>query len=88
VKSLFVLVMACALLAPPLALARDWGSGFRMQSQTQGGQAGKKYPGRPPRGERENRPMPDKDHRGRLTQEERRDLHRDLDRANREIYRK
>lgn len=34
--------------------------------------------GRPPRDER---------HQGRMTDEERRELHRDLDRANREIYR-
>lgn len=88
VRSLFVLVVACALLAPPLAHARDWGAGFRPQLQAQGLQPGKKDPGQHPRGDREKRPMPDKDHRGRLTQEERRELHRDLDRANREIYRK
>ena len=87
-KSLFVLFVACVLVAPPLAHARDRGTGSRMQLQAQGGQTGQKRPGHPPRGEREKRPMPDKDHRGRLTQEERRELHRDLDRANREIYRK
>lgn len=31
-------------------------------------------------------PPPDRRRDGRLTDEERRDLHRDLDRANREIY--
>lgn len=87
-RSLLVLIVACALLAPPFAHARDRGTGFRMQLQAQGGQPPKKHPGYPPRGEREKRPMPDKDHRGRLTHEERRELHRDLDRANREIYRK
>jgi hypothetical protein len=30
----------------------------------------------------------DKGHKNRLTEEERRELHRDLDRANREIYRR
>jgi hypothetical protein len=88
VKSLFVLVVVCALLAPPLAHARDRGTGFRLQLQAQGMQPGKKNPGQHPRGDREKRATPDKDHRGRLTHEERRELNRDLDRANREIYRK
>jgi hypothetical protein len=76
VKALFLVVVACALVAPSLAYARDWRPGFALG------------PGQFPRGDHDKRGMPDKDNRGRLTQEERRELHRDLDRANREIYKK
>jgi hypothetical protein len=48
----------------------------------------KKPPDQPPRGERNQRGGQFKGHKGRLTEEERRELNRDLDRANREIYRK
>jgi len=40
------------------------------------------------RGAWEKRGGPDKGDKSKLTEEERRDLHKDLDRANREIYRK
>jgi hypothetical protein len=52
------------------------------------GQPMRKGPGPDKRGEQDKRGEHDKRNQGRLTQEERRDLHRDLDRANREIYRR
>ena len=86
-KILLALMVAFLALLPPAAEARDWPfGGARMQSQ---GQPPKGGPGQPPRGERP-RP-PDSDKRtppGRLSREERRELDRDLDRANREIYRR
>jgi hypothetical protein len=86
-----VTVVAGSLLVSPLAEAGGWGMGFAPALQAQGpmkhgdAQRGR---GRDPRGGRETRP-PNRDDRrqGRMTDEERRDLHRDLDRANREIYR-
>lgn len=86
-KWLWVTV-AVALLAPGLAAARDLRPGFGAGVQEQGGRQVKKAPGQPPRGERHQRGEQFKGHKGRLTEEERRELHRDLDRANREIYRK
>jgi len=90
VKSLFLLAVAGGLLVAPVADARDWrGFGPLVQAQ---GQPMKKGP--PPgqqfqRGERDRgHGEQDRRNQGRLTQEERRDLHRDLDRANREIYRR
>lgn len=77
-----------AAFAPPAAAGpwRDFGGGrFDVQAQRQ------------PRGEPQRKPQrefrrgerpPERDKRGdsRLTEEERRRLHRDLDRAHREIY--
>ena len=40
----------------------------------------------PPPDQQRFNPPPDRRHDGRMTDDERRDLHRDLDRANREIY--
>ena len=87
VKGLFLIAVAGALLAPPLADARDWRPGFGASLQAQG-QHLKKGPGPVQRGERDKRGKHEKRHQGRLTEEERRELHRDLDRANREIYRR
>ena len=86
-KWLFLIAVAGALLLPPDAQARDWGRGFRPGMQAQGEQARK---GPPPqqRGERGKKGEQDKRHQNRLTEEQRRELHRDLDRANREIYRR
>lgn len=88
VKKLILGMVALALLAPPLAAARDMRPGFRAWAQEQGGRQMKKAPGQPLRGERNQRGEHFKGHKGRLTEEERRELHRDLDRANREIYRR
>ena len=88
-KKLFWVVVAAALLAPALAAARDLRPGFGAGVQEQGGrQMMKKAQGQPPQGERNQRGEHFKGHKGRLTEEERRDLHRDLERANREIYRR
>ena len=83
-KALQVLIITGLMLLPLSADARDWrgGAGPRLQAQEQ---PMKKVP---PRGEAPQRPDPEKRKAGRLTQEERRELHRDLDRANREIYRR
>ena len=86
-KWLFLLGVAGALLLPPVADARDWRPGFGAFLQVQGG-PGKKASKPPQRGERDKRVERDKRHHGRLTEEQRRELHRDLDRANREIYRR
>ena len=85
-KTLLTLIAAGLLLLPPGAEARDsrfGGARPRMQAQEQ---PVKRPP--PQRGEpRGPRGDPEKG-KGRLTQEERRELHRDLDRASREIYRR
>jgi hypothetical protein len=88
VKGLFLMAVVVALLAPALAGARDQHPGFGALLQAQGGQQSKKGPGQSLRGERNKRGEHERGHKGRLTEEERRELNRDLDRANREIYRK
>lgn len=90
-KMLFLVAAASALLLPAPADARDWQPGFGARLQAQGQQA-KKGPGQSQRGERDfrrdKRQENDGRDRSRLTEEERRELHRDLDRAHREIYRR
>ena len=80
--------MVAGVLLAPAASARDWGGGYVLQAP---GQQMKKGPGQPPRGGgqefRRDERQPRDDRQGRMTEEERRELHRDLDRANREIYR-
>ena len=85
-KRLLLLVVTCALLVPPAAFARDWRKGSGALVQTQG--QPNKGSGQFRRGEQDKRGERDKQNQGRLTQEERRELHKDLDRANREIYRR
>jgi hypothetical protein len=91
VKKLFLVLFAGALLAPLFAGARDWRPGLGVQAQ---GQPMKQGGGQVQRGEREKRGGhdkrggQDKRDKSKLTEEERRDLHKDLDRANREIYRR
>ena len=86
-KRLLGVVIAGVLLVPPLADARDWRTsrGAMVQAQEQ---PVKKGPGPFQRGDRDKRGEQDKRHQSRLTREERRELNRDLDRANREIYRR
>ena len=88
------MIAAMALSAPLASHARD--EGFRPESWMLAQAPHHKKKGEeppPPRGGREMRreppPPPRGDGRqgGRLSEEERRDLYRDLDRANREIYR-
>lgn len=85
-KGLLLTIGTCVLLAAPAVNARDWRSAGLVQVQAQG-QSGKKGQGQSQRGDRGKQGGHDKGGQGRLTQEERQDLHRDLDRANREIYR-
>ena len=87
-KGLLGLFIAGALLLTPLVDARDWRSGHGIALQAQGQPAKKKGPGSSQRGERDKRVEHDRRHQNRLTPEERRELNRDLDRANREIYRR
>ena len=86
-KVLMLTIGTCVLLAAAAADARAWGSGFGPLVQTQG-QSMQKDTGRFQRGDQDKRGGQDKRGQGRLTQEERQGLHRDLDRANREIYRR
>jgi len=87
-KRMLVLIAALALLASPLAQAQRWGAPYGPVFQAQGAaKKGEGGGGREARGGREGRPpQRDERHQGRMTDEERRGLHQDLDRANREIY--
>lgn len=87
-KKLFLAIAAAGLLAPVLADARDVRQGLGVQSQGQGTKQPRKAPGKSIRGEREKGQERSAGHKSRLTEQERRDLNRDLDRANREIYRR
>lgn len=90
-KGLLGAIVAGVLLLPPLAGARDWRSGHGLALQAQGQPVKKKGPGSFQRSERDKqveRGERDKRHQNRLTPEQRRELNRDLDRANREIYRR
>lgn len=87
-ERLLLIAAAVVLFAPAFADAREMRPGFGALLQAQGGQHVKKGPGQPLRGERHKQGEREKGHKGRLTEEERRELNRDLDRANREIYRK
>ena len=76
-------VLAIALATP--AAATGWRNGG-FQAQMQRHQPDR-FQRQPQRDFRNSQPPPDRGQRdGRLTDQERRDLHRDLDRANREIY--
>jgi len=96
VKGLLLTIGICVLLAAPAVDARGWQSGMILvqaqghphskrggpgpgQGQFQRGDPGRQQQGQGGQNQREQ---------GRLTQEERQGLHRDLDRANREIYRR
>lgn len=80
-------MFALVLSAPPAAASHERGAafGFRPGLQAQQGPP-RHVKGDQPRDvrreRREERPP------GRLTEEERRELHRDLDKANRELYRR
>ena len=82
------LTFAVLLLSQPVATAAPWDHRFGVQ-----GQERRVPPRQPPRQreiQRERRAAPNPDERfvGRLTEQERRELRRDVDRANREIYRR
>ncbi len=85
-RTLLLTFLAGAVLAAPAAGARDWrqGPGPRMQAQNQ---PVKKGPP-PARRDGDKRVEHGKRHQQRLTDQERRDLRQDVDRADREIYRR
>jgi hypothetical protein len=87
VTTLLLTFLAGALLAAPVAGARDWrqSPGPRMQAQNQ---PVKKAPPPPVRRDGDKRAEHDKRHSKRLSDQERKDLRRDVDRADREIYRR
>ena len=83
-KRLFLMIAVGVLLAPIPAEARDSRLGFvpTQQGQDQPAKKGQDQFRR----ERDKRGQSDKRQQTRLTDEQRRELHRDLDRASREIY--
>ena len=91
IRKLLLSLLAGALFAPLFADARDWRPGMGVQAQ---GQPARKSGGQFQRGgndkrdARDQRDGRDQRDKSKLTEEERRDLHKDLDRANREIYRR
>jgi hypothetical protein len=85
-KAGLLAAFAGALLALPAADAADWRQGRGLQLQAQG-QPVKKAPKQIQR-ERGKAGGHDKRHHQRLTDEERRQLRQDIDRADREIYRR
>jgi len=93
-KNLIGAILALLVLTaqPAAAQWRNFGGGhFNVQAQRQrsGGSFQRQQPQREFRQPERDYRQPERDYRrpdGRLTDEERRNLHRDLDRANREIY--
>ena len=87
VKTLLVTFFAGSLLAASAADARDWrqAPGPRMQGQAQ---PVKKAPPQQGRRDGGKGAEHDKRHSNRMTDQERRDLRKDIDRADREIYRR
>lgn len=77
-------VLAILLLSQPVAIAAPWDHRPGLQGPD------RRLPPRQPFGKREQRPAPHPHpgYAGRLTEEERQELRRDVDRANREIYRR
>ena len=76
-----------ALMAATPAAANPWrnGGGFHVQMQRPSPDRYQRQPQRDFRNPQQQ--PPDRGQRdGRMTDQERRDLHRDLDRANRELY--
>jgi hypothetical protein len=78
-----IVAVVATMLALP-AVANPWRNGG-LQVQMQRHQPDRFQ--RQPQRDFRNQPPPDRGPRdGRMTDQERRDLHRDLDRANRELY--
>ena len=88
VKILTIAVLVLSAAAAESALAAQWrnhgGPRFDVQAPQRQRPGGYQRP--PQRDYRAPQPQPERRPDGRLTEEERRNLHRDLDRANREIY--
>src|SRR6185295_17947384 len=97
-KKVLLIIAVLGLLAPPFAEAQRWGApygyGPGVQGQGPKGDGRDARGGRDAYGGRDGRdarggrdygrpPQRDERHQGRMTDEERRALHQDLDRANR-----
>lgn len=87
-KSLTAMLMLGAALSMPAAANIFDGMSFSIQERGFGGKGGGRE-GRPVRDVRPAPPVPQPRERprGQMTEEERRQLHRDLDKAQRELYR-
>lgn len=88
-KVLLIAIFMLGVASPPYAHAQRWGAGLIPSAQFPGPMKKSEPPrgGQGSRGAREGRTPPGDDRRqGRMSDEERRGLHRDIDRANREIY--
>jgi Ni/Co efflux regulator RcnB len=81
---LAIAALAVASAAAPAAVAA-WDGGAFVQAQSQKGRPGGDRGAERDRG-REARPERHEDRRDRMTEDDRRSLHRDLDKANRELY--
>lgn len=88
-KALLIAVALAAGLASPAA-AGSWGNpGFYMETQASKGRPGSGAErANPSRDSRQERRMEREDRRERMSEDDRRALHRDLDKANRELYRR
>ena len=88
-RTLFLVAALSALLLSSQAEARDWRrSGVFLQAQGQRADEDRdQYRRNERNGQRAGQNGRKRERRDRLTDEERRELHRDLDRARREIYR-
>ncbi len=78
------------LIANPLWAAGPWGNPPSRGQQDRGARPDNRgsYNGNVPPPPQDQRMQRDAQRRGALTDEERRGLHRDLDKANRELYRR
>ncbi len=86
-KFLMAVLMLGSVLSMPAAADVFGGAIITVQDRGAGGKGGRE--GRPMREARpvQVAPPPREQPRGQMTQEERQQLHRDLDKANRELYR-
>lgn len=86
-KALFgaLLVGTVLLSQPAVAQISRFGPWVEVQGHRE---QPRRYVPRDQRGERRARPEPDQRRQNRMTDDERRELRRDIDRANRDIYRR
>jgi len=86
-KALMAMLMLGSVLSMPAVADVFDGATFSVQDRGFGGKGGREA--RPQREARpvQSAPPPRERPRGQLTDEERRQLHRDLDKAQRELYR-
>src|SRR5262245_46218360 len=87
IRTLTLVLAVAAIALSPCAGAQGWRGPHGPTMQGQPMKKGEPGGGREYRGGPERRPPArDERHQGRMSDEERRALHQDLDRANREIY--